>query len=236
MNIRVPYLQKHKIAEVSTRVISAYQAKVGHRIEPPVPVEDIIERLLNVKLDYVDFEETLGITGVLGATYIHKKIISINEKLLTDQSEGRLAFTCSHEIGHWVLHRKFIHSTGNAGKKKDSIICRTKNAKLPVEWQADYFASCLLMSEECVKRAYHRTYGPQPLVLHNVNSAYSGPLYFDPCVKNWHLIALAVIESGGFTNVSKEAMIIRLQDLGLVVNETDSRIAWRKYFSQRYNS
>jgi Zn-dependent peptidase ImmA (M78 family) len=225
---------KERIADVTKKVISAYQAKVGYLVEPPVPVEDIIERLLNVKLDYMDFEEMLGITGVLGATYIHKRLICINEKLLNDKSEGRLAFTCSHEIGHWVLHRKFVHTTGKSVKDKDTIICRSKNAKLPVEWQADYFASCLLMPEEYVKSAYYRTYGPKPLVLYNVNGAYAGPLCFDPCVKNWPLIALAVIESGRFTNVSKQAMIIRLQDLGLVVNKTDARMEWSRYYSQAY--
>lgn len=228
-------MRKERIGDVATKVISAYQAKMGYPVEPPIPVEDIIERLLNVKLDYIDFEEILGITGVLGATYVHKKIICINEKLLNDKSEGRLAFTCSHEIGHWILHRKFVHTTGKFGKDKDTIICRSKNANLPVEWQADYFASCLLMPEEYVKSAYYRTYGREPLVLHNVNSAYAGPLCFDPCVKNWPLIALAVIESGRFTNVSKQAMIIRLQDLGLVVNRTNARIEWSRYYSQAYN-
>ena len=234
MKTRVPYMQKQRIAEIAQKVISAYQAKVGYTVEPPIPVEDIIERLLNVKLDYINFEEMLGITGVLGATYIHKNIICINEKLLNDKSEGRLAFTCSHEIGHWVLHRKYVHTTDKYGKAKDTIICRSKNAKLPVEWQADYFASCLLMPKEHVKNAFYQTYGTEPLILHNFNAAFSGPLCFDPCVKNWPLIALTVIETGRFTNVSKQAMIIRLQDLGLVVNKTHAKIEWRRYYSQAY--
>jgi len=34
------------------------------------------------------------------------------------------------------------------------------------------------------------------------------------------------MEAGGFTNVSKQAMIIRLQDIGLVRNETQTRMSW----------
>jgi Zn-dependent peptidase ImmA (M78 family) len=235
VKLKVPYIQKGKIADIATRVMISYQAKLGHLVKPPIPAEDIIERLLNVKLNYIDFEEKLGIDGVLGATYVHKRMICINENLLNDKSEGRLAFTCSHEIGHWVLHRKFIHSADNSGQEKKTIICRTENARLPIEWQADYFASCLLMPEEYVKDAYYRTFGPDPIVLYNVNSHYEGPLCFDPCTTNWHLIALAVNKSGKFSNVSKQAMIIRLQELGLVVNKTTARMDWQRYSSSGYN-
>jgi hypothetical protein len=33
-------------------------------------------------------------------------------------------------------------------------------------------------------------------------------------------------EAGGFSNVSKHAMIIRLQDLGLLVNKTKKKMDW----------
>jgi Zn-dependent peptidase ImmA (M78 family) len=35
-----------------------------------------------------------------------------------------------------------------------------------------------------------------------------------------------VKDAGHFTNVSKQAMMIRLQDLGLVKNETRARMSW----------
>jgi Zn-dependent peptidase ImmA (M78 family) len=231
MNIKVPYIRKDKIADIASKLMISYQVKLGDLVEPPIPVEDIIERLLNVKLGYMDFEKKLGINGVLGATYVHKKMICINEKLINDRTEGRLSFTCAHEIGHWVLHRKFIPAVDGSGRERETVICRMENAKLPVEWQADYFASCLLMPEEYVKDAFCRTFGPDPMVLFNVNSNYDGPLCFDPCVANWHLIALEVIGFGNFSNVSKLAMIIRLLELGLIVNKTEIRMGWRRYVS-----
>jgi hypothetical protein len=54
----------------------------------------------------------------------------------------------------------------------------------------------------------------------------NGPLYFDPCVKNWYRIADVVCDAGGFCNVSKQAMIIRLQDLNLVINQTNTPMGW----------
>ena len=41
----------------------------------------------------------------------------------------------------------------------------------------------------------------------------------------WYLVA------GGFSNVSKQAMIIRLQDLALVKNETRARLSWTEAYS-----
>jgi len=36
----------------------------------------------------------------------------------------------------------------------------------------------------------------------------------------------AMCEAGGFSNVSKQAMIIRLQDLGLMINKTSTKMDW----------
>jgi len=67
------------------------------------------------------------------------------------------------------------------------------------------------------------------MVLDNIRSRLGGTAAcVDPCVANWHFIADAVREAGGFTNVSKEAMIIRLRELGLVLNRTDAYMGWRK--------
>jgi Zn-dependent peptidase ImmA (M78 family) len=110
------------------------------------------------------------------------------------------------------------------------IFCRIRDAKKPIEWQADYFASCMLMPEAAVRDAFGTCFGSRPLMLYNVKSAYCGPLCFDPCVETWPKIARAVREAGGFSNVSKQAMIIRLQDLGLVKNETQARLTWRESY------
>ena len=70
-----------------------------------------------------------------------------------------------------------------------------------------------------------------PLTLYNVKSAFCGPICFDPCVENWPKIAGVVKDAGGFSNVSKQAMIIRLQDLGLVQNEIRARLSWAESYS-----
>jgi Zn-dependent peptidase ImmA (M78 family) len=271
-NLRVPWLSKKSIAAAAGGVIACYEAIVKRRVQPPIPVENIIERGLDLRLGFADLRKSLKLDDVLGATFVKKKMICVDRSLAENQNEGRLCFTFAHETGHWVLHRKLVdqacrtfanrgitrlrptkpESTGLAefvpeldqSTRPDdfgavspidfepdmggSIFCRVKDAKEPIEWQADYFASCLLMPEADVRDAFGQCFGSRPLILYNVKSAYSGPVCFDPCVETWPRIADAVRDAGGFSNVSRQAMIIRLQDLGLVKNETRSRLSWKE--------
>jgi len=87
------------------------------------------------------------------------------------------------------------------------------------------------MPRGAVKSAFHKCYGSRPLILYNVKSAFCGPICFDTCVENWPKIAGVVKDAGGFSNVSKQAMMIRLQDLGLVQNETRASLSWAESYS-----
>jgi Zn-dependent peptidase ImmA (M78 family) len=225
--MRVPWMTKEVIAHQAKELLAAYEAVIGHCVSPPFPVEDVIERFLGLSLSYEDLDAKLGMDDVLGATYVNRKRISINEKLLHDRNEGRLIFTCAHEAGHWILHRHLVETPAGFNRFKDAIVCRARNAQEPVEWQADYFATCLLMPDEEMKKAFSLVFPMRPLTLDNVRSSLGGTaVCVDPCVENWHFIADMVREGGGFTNVSKEAMIFRLEELGLLVNRTGARLGW----------
>lgn len=222
--MKVPWREKAVIARAAGNVIADFEAATGRCVAPPIPVDEIIEFGLGLGLGFEDLRRKLNMEDVLGATYVQSRKICADISLDRPEEEGRLCFTLAHEAGHWVMHREFIDRGGRGG---GFIFCRSRDAKKPIEWQADYFAACLLMPEAFVGDAFTRVCGPQPLVLHNVESAYSGPICFDPCVANWPAIADCVRRAGNFRNVSKQAMIIRLQDLGWVRNETRSPMAWR---------
>jgi len=226
--MRVPFLQKSEIAKEAREVLETYNVRTGIKVKPPIPVEDIIERGLDLRLDFIDFDRYPAMSDVLGATYVEKRLVCINQALLEDHLEGRFSFTCAHEIGHWALHRHYVACHGFQPKEGRRILCRTSQAKAPIEWQADTFASCLLMPEEMVRKAFKQTFGSSSIELVNVESSYAGPLCFDPSVANWPLIAESIIESGLFRNVSKQAMMIRLQDLQLVRNATSRPIGWAR--------
>jgi len=226
--MKVPFLRKQNIAELAADVVSDYEAITGETVFPPVPVEDIIERSLGLSLGFIDFKKKYGMPDIYGATYVQKKFIAISTTLLDERSEGRYCFTCAHEIGHWVLHRHLVNAAARMAKENGAVFCREKDAKAPIEWQADYFAGCFLMPENEVETAFHQIFGCDVLNLYTAHRIFpTTPFHFDICVDNWQHIADAVRWAGGFLNISKQAMMIRLQDLGLVVNHTDQPINWR---------
>ncbi len=229
--MKVPWLTKKSIAGAASGVLADYEAKTRRRVQPPIPVENIIERGLGLLLGFTDLRNKLNLDDVLGATYVQEKMICVDRSLAENRNEGRLCFTFAHETGHWVLHRTLVDQACRTGRGRGFIFCRIKDGKEPIEWQADYFASCLLMPADAVRNAFCRCYGASPLILYNVKSAYCGPVCFDPCVETWPKIAGVVKEAGGFSNVSNQSMIIRLQDLGLVKNETQARLSWTETYS-----
>lgn len=273
--MKIPWLSKKSIRAAAAEVIANYEAKIERQVKPPIPVENIIERGLGLRLGFADLRKTLKLDDVLGATYVRKKLICVDRSLAENQNEGRLCFTFAHEIGHWVLHRRLVEQACRTGAKNraftrfhhnrpvstgfvkfepyleqttkpDScsavspinfeqyrdgfIFCRIQDAKKPIEWQADYFAACMLMPEDAVREAFCQCFGSKPLILYNVKSAFSGPVCFDPSVETWPKIAGVVKDAGGFSNVSGQALIIRLQDLGLVRNETRAKLSWNESY------
>ena len=226
--MKVPWISKKEIALKAMDLMEAFQTMAGYMVKPPIPVEDIIERSLGLRLVYEDLEKVFGSNDVLGATYVVAKVICINERLFEHSSEGRLMFTCAHEAGHWVLHRRYVDAEGGDNSKDEAIVCRPRDAKAPIEWQADYFAACLLMPEKGIREAFQKVCGPEPFIINNVKGGVQeGSRSEEPFVEQWPFIAAAMCEAGGFSNVSKQAMIIRLQDLGLLINQTSTKMDWK---------
>ncbi|MCU0543771.1 MAG: ImmA/IrrE family metallo-endopeptidase [Oscillatoriaceae cyanobacterium Prado104] len=93
-----------------------------------------------------------------------KRLITINELFSEIKTnKGLEQSTIAHEIGHWVLHVNQDEADGivkqlelalNCQATPQLFLCRsidksgyqtTLNSKVDIEWQAQYFASCLLM-------------------------------------------------------------------------------------------
>lgn len=104
-----------------------------------------------------------------------RNTILINEFLANEENqEHRLYFTLAHEVGHWYLQRKdaYIDSGQQSLFGEDTtkssvnrfidnidIFKNLKRKKLVteedwLEWQANYFASCILMPKKMFKNEY----------------------------------------------------------------------------------
>jgi len=229
--MKVPWMSKRGISDKAMSLIEDFQARAGYRITPPVPVDEIVERSLGLTVRYMDLSKIFGSRNVLGATYAESRLVLINERLFEHSSEGRIVFTCAHEAGHWVLHRPYVERQTGSGSRNQGMVCTTANAKEPIEWQADYFASCLLMPETEMREAFEKVCCPAPIMIRYAKRlSKNGATCEEPFLEQWPYIAAAMCEAGGFSNVSRQAMIIRLQDLGLVVNKTGLKMDWEALY------
>lgn len=161
----VPYLADEAIERDSVSLIEEYEHARGVTIEPPIPIEDILEKHLKLRIEFDDLHARHNVprpengqTDILGAIYGDGSIF-IDESLDPEENpvrEGRYRFTLAHEGGgHWRLHQHLIKEDtaqaslfGDDGAPK--FICRSSHAKERVEWQADFYASCLLMPRKMV--------------------------------------------------------------------------------------
>ena len=68
----------------------------------------------------------------------------VNPEVYPEQL-GRYRFSLGHEVGHWRLHRNVMAERRLANSNQLAFICRQSDAvTVPVEWQAETFASFLL--------------------------------------------------------------------------------------------
>jgi Zn-dependent peptidase ImmA (M78 family) len=165
----VPYLADEAIERNVAALLAEYARARRLIIEPPIPIEDIVEKYLKLAIEFDDTHGLFGVprTGgdpdILGAMFFEEARIVIDESLDPEEypaREGRYRFTFAHEGGgHWRLHRHlFAKDPAQAvffgGPPAPSVICRSSQAKERVEWQADFYASCLLMPRKLVFAAW----------------------------------------------------------------------------------
>jgi len=222
----VRWMPKEEITFLASNLLENYEEYAGQTVNPPIPIETIIERFLNLRLEYDDLKARFGLADILGATWIKEKRIVIDRSLLDEDHLGRMFFTMAHEVGHWCVHRQAFVGPAARRSRGPQIVCRESGARARGEWQADYFAAALLMPEMPVREAFAEVFGFKPIVIYNQKSIAPKSLFWlDLAWEHAGEIARAVIEKGRFTNVSKTAMRIRLEELGLLVNYTCERLA-----------
>ncbi|MCG5059676.1 MAG: ImmA/IrrE family metallo-endopeptidase [Limnoraphis sp. WC205] len=99
---------------------------------------------LGVLWDVIEPDEQ----GAIAARILpRERLIEINENIL-NKPQGFIESTLAHEIGHWVLHVNHQAILQAATGIEEPFVCRSQSSITQIasiEWQAQYFASCLLM-------------------------------------------------------------------------------------------
>lgn len=216
-------LSRIDIERISERVIRAYKKlpefenKRIYSISPTI----LIEHLLKLKIEYGHLSLdrlTLGMTipQSCGEVEIYNacdeaemylldgQTILIEQDLRDDISQkGRRNMTEAHEAGHHILEMLFPGEYSGGSKK----FRYCKETEKPVitdweEWQVDTLASALLMPREIVKQALFMFGFEERIPI--INRKFAKRDY-----ERFSMIA-------DFLGVSKQALSIRLTQLGLV--------------------
>ena len=118
----VPYLAEEAIEREAEALLAEFAHARDVVIEPPIPIEDIMEKHLKLGIEFDDTHRLFGIprTGtdpaqgpdILGAIFFDEKRVVVDESLDPEENpnkEGRYRFTLAHEGGgHWRLHRQLF--------------------------------------------------------------------------------------------------------------------------------
>lgn len=153
MNILKPYrfIPDHEIERSANDILRLMQQTRNYTLKWPLDASRVAEFLgLDVVWDRIPSDNQ----GLIAARILPlERLIEINENIL-ELPEGFEASTVAHEIGHWVLHinseeiTKFLKQLEQGIKTTvEPFLCRSVKSQHGIEWQAQYFASCLMMPQ-----------------------------------------------------------------------------------------
>lgn len=221
---KLRFMKDQEFEDEAALLLAEYGAKHGQVTSPPVPVDDIVELYLKLTLEIIDTRKLFGVDDVHGALWVNEKRVGIDQRLDPARNPsmlGRYHFTLAHEAGHWRLHRQLFqrhanqHSLFPEGADRPEYICRSSDTE-PIEYQANRFASCLLMPCEMVKRAWHEWRGGMdPIYLPDLR-AETDDDRSDEGLLEGSVRPLAVT-----FQVSPEAMRIRAEGLGFLLRKRE---------------
>ena len=249
MNPDVPFLRKEVIEGNAMALLSDYEHARSVTLELPINVDDIVEKHLNLLIELDDMHTRYDIPrppdgqpDIIGAICGDRRIV-IDESLDPEKTpalEGRYRFTLAHEIGHWRLHRHLIIQDAAQLPFFDTVglpkfICRSSQYKERAEWQADFYASCLLMPRKMIFAVWDkffpdrkpRVLQPQTPTVHSfvdIPRAHTSIAGFDISESENEVLERFCKPLAEDFGVSPIAMRIRLEKLGLLHRAVPSQL------------
>ena len=99
------YLPDVHIESQATRLLNRYEREFKAVAEPPVPVEDIADGLLDLRILWDALPESAG-TSTLGGLNPPERMIKFNEsrQQVFQETPGLYNTVLGHEVGHWEMH------------------------------------------------------------------------------------------------------------------------------------
>lgn len=220
------FIKDEEFENESLLLLGEYGREHGHVTAPPIPIDEIVELSLRLTLEFHDMQKLFGVADIHGALWVDEKRVGIDQKLDPSQNpamQGRYHFTLAHEAGHWRLHRQLFMKRANQlsllpeGIDRPEYICRSSDRD-PIEYQADRFASCLLIPRGILEHAWHEWRGNMdPIYLSDLRASNTDGDTDEA------LLQQAVRPLALRFEVSAEAMRIRTETLGFLSRSQEAR-------------
>lgn len=145
------FISKVEIEAIALEILIKMQRTPNYIPKFPLDASRVAEFLgLDIVWDTIADDEQ----GKIAARILPlEHLIEINDSI--PQLQGGFGeSTIAHEIGHWVLHTD-VEQVERYTRLQDKgininvkpLICRSNNHLAGIEWQAQYFAGCLLMPQ-----------------------------------------------------------------------------------------
>ncbi len=226
-------LSTEKIEEKSAEIIRYFAEDVLY-IPKQTPVALIVDRLSS---EFPKYGATFDLTRDLGYAPNGGKILGQflpkSHAVLVDISllnTDRFDFALGHELGHLILHRNasFEDTEGRWEDREDVFDVVTGKKLLRTEedfaeWQANRFASSLLMPEYTLTKEVRRLQAELGITRN------MGQIYLDEQPANRKAFRLIVGELAYTYQVNRTNVIYRLKDLDCLI---DKRLANTFHISQ----
>jgi len=236
MNEDVPYLSRGMLEVQAGLLLHAYEQAKRKTVIPPVPVDSIMESFLKLKFSFMDMREIFGVGDVAGALWMETAEVGVDHSLDPEahpRMEGRYNFTVAHELGHWQLHRRYKLRKADPmlpfapdEVASSTYVCRS-STRNRAEFQADLFASSLLMPRPMVLVVWRELYGNGPMTIDGLRRHGHAVQERDPWMhgsrfpdnenKYYAWLREGVVRPlASKFRVSRQAIGIRLDELGLL--------------------
>lgn len=212
--INIDVLAKKQIDQITKQLLTEIHPKM-FQYGPPLTATVIENYLKSLDVSLITIPTN---SKYLGNCDIKKKRIEINGALF---NTNRYLFVLAHELGHYELHKDLKIDQQTYDNFSDPLLnFRTNKYELNnpmhwIEWQANYFASSLILPHFALKA---RLWFYQD----NLNMR-RGTLYLTDQAANNDLARKIIGQLANYFFVSKSTIIYRLKELNLLEEYSNLR-------------
>lgn len=215
----IPFLSAKDIEEFTSSLLMAYSPKVvkGDKMLDWEKFEQFLALTYEMTILYTDLDafDSRG-HQVDSSCSFSTKTIQIKSSF---RNSTRAAFLLAHELGHYFLHNRTSINQYTYESFSDSVYnlrmnrYELNNPKTWIEWQANQFASCLILPRESIIYRLGIEQFKQNLQI-------GKPLYLDDQPSNRFAFRIIITNLARFYFTTKTSIIYRLTALKMIVVNT----------------